>query len=233
MRRLLTLVCVCACAILYLHPQAALPTTNFDEIRRASDDDDDYDEDDDYDDDDEYDEGDIYFGMGMNLPGDQYIKLTLGLCLPLNFPNPVELFRGDAQLSIGGMGTLGYHYLLSSKWIVGFDIGFGFNVSIGSHVFNYVPFVFSVTYQPTVWRLEFPLTLGIGFAWESFSGDNYFPGLVVKPEAGCMFRLTESWSLGLDASYLLMPQFSEWYGSGDENYAGQFFTISLAARYHF
>ena len=73
----------------------------------------------------------------------------------------------------------------------------------------------------------------LGFAWESFGGKNYFPGLVVKPEAGAMFRLTESWSLGLEASYLLMPQFSSWYNDNAENFAGQFLTFSVTARYHF
>lgn len=224
MKRLLPAVCACLIGMSAVSAQAALPSVSF---RQA---DDEYTDEDDGDD---YTEDDIYFDYGMNLPGDQYIKIALGLCAPLNFPDFISLFTGDSQLKIGGMGTLGYHYFITSKFAVGFDVGFGFNVSIGSHVFNYVPFVIAATYQPTAGRFEFPLTLGIGFAWESFGGNNYFPGLVVKPEAGVMFRLSESWSLGLEASYLLMPQFTSWYHDDAENFAGQYALISATARYHF
>ncbi len=230
MKRLFALISLCAIGIYFSTAQAVLPKTNFKQV--AQNEEDDYDESED-DDDDEYEEDNITFDIGMNLPGDQYIKLALGLSVPLNFPNPKEVIKGDGQLNIGGIGGLGYHYFLTSKFAIGFDVCFGFNVSIGSHIFNYVPFLFTFSYQPTLGRFEFPLTMGIGFAWESFGGENYFPGLVLKPEAGAIFRLTESWSLGLEASYLLMPEFAEWYNDDAENFAGQFFTFSAVARYHF
>lgn len=225
MKRLLAIFCVCF-SISVLNAQKVLPSTNFNQL---SDEDDDYDDDDDG----EYDEDNIYFDLGMNLPGDQFIRLSLGLSFPLNFPNFMELFGGDPQLNIGGMGSLGYHYLLSSKFAIGFDVGFGFNVSIGSHIFNYVPFTFALTYQPVFKRFEFPLTLGIGFGWESFGGKSYFPGLVIKPEVGAMFRLTESWSFGMDLAYLVMPEFAAWYHDDAENFVGQFAILSVTARYHF
>ncbi|MGN0729115.1 TP0733 family outer membrane beta-barrel protein [Treponema sp.] len=224
MKRLITLFCVGIIGIYFSAAQASLPKTIFSQTAK---------EEDNTDDGDEYIEDDITFDLGMNLPGDQYIKLAIGVSVPINFPDIQSAIHGDGQLKIGGMGTIGYHYFLTSKVALGFDISFGFNVSIGNHVFNYVPFITSLTYQPVAGRFEFPLTLGIGFAWESFGGKNYFPGFVLKPEAGTMFRLTESWSLGAEASYLLMPQFSAWYNDDAENFAGQFLTLSVAARYHF
>ena len=227
MKRLITLLSVGIIGIYISAAQTALPKTTFMQSSQ------DENSGDDSDDGDEYTEDDISFDLGMNLPGDQYIKIALGLCLPLNFPDFESTIKGDSQLKLGGIGSLGYHYFLTSKMAIGFDVSFGFNVSIGSHVFNYVPFIAAFTYQPVAGRFEFPLTIGLGFAWESFGGKNYFPGLVVKPEAGAMFRLTESWSLGLEASYLLMPQFSSWYNDNAENFAGQFLTLSVTARYHF
>ena len=165
--------------------------------------------------------------------GDQNISISIGLSIPLNFPDIESLFHEDEhQLSIGGMGTLGYHYFVNSCIALGFDVGFGFNVTIGSHIFNYVPMMFSFTYQPSWRNLEFPLSLNAGVAWESYNNHNYFPGLVLKPEAGVHYRINENWSLGLDASWMLLPQFCEWYDKG-ENYIGQFATLSLAARYYF
>lgn len=177
----------------------------------------------------------IYFEQDYieNNAGDQNIRLALGIVLPLNFPDFQSLFDSyGAQLSTGGMGTLGYHRFIAKDFAIGFDISFGFNATIGEHIFSYTPILFSATYQPVWKKLEFPLTLNLGFAWESYNNDNYFPGLVVKPEAGVHYRFNQDWSAGIEASYIFMPQFCELYGSG-KNYYGQFATISAVARYYF
>ena len=151
----------------------------------------------------------------------------------MNFPDAESLFHTDKhQLSLGGVGTIGYHYFLTENIALGFDVGFGFNKTIGRHIFEYVPILFSATYQPVWKKLEFPLSLNIGFAWESCGTDNYFPGLAVKPEAGVHFRINESWSVGLEGSWMILPQFCEWYDTG-KNYTGHFFTLAAAARYYF
>ena len=168
-----------------------------------------------------------------NKAGDQNIRLALGLVFPLNFPDIPSLFETDGtQLSLGGMGSLGYHRFIAKDFALGFDVSFGFNPTIGSHIFNYVPILFSAMYQPTWNKLEFPLTLNIGFAWESYNNDNYFPGLIIQPEIGVHYRFNQDWSAGLEASYIFMPQFCELYSTG-ENYFGQFATISAVARYYF
>ena len=168
-----------------------------------------------------------------NQQGDQYIKLSLGVVFPMNFPDVESLFHTDQhQLSLGGMGPVGYHYFLTGNFALGFDVGFGFNTTIGSHILNYVPILFSVTYQPKWRMLEFPLSLNAGFAWESYNNKNYFPGLVLKPEAGVHFRIDENWSVGLEGSWMILPQFCEWYDTG-KNYTGHFFTLAAAARYYF
>ena len=168
-----------------------------------------------------------------NQQGDQNIKLSLGVVFPMNFPDAESLFHADKhQLSIGGMGTLGYHYFLTGNIALGFDVGFGFNTTIGSHILNYVPVLFSATYQFAWKRLEFPVSLNAGFAWESYNNKNYFPGLVLRPEAGVHFRINENWSVGLEGAWMILPQFCEWYDSG-KNYTGHFFTLAAAARYYF
>ena len=166
------------------------------------------------------------------MAGDQYIKLSLGAVAPLNFPDVQSLFNDNHQLSIGGMGTLGYHTFIFDQVALGFDIGFGFNVTIGSHIFNYVPILASITWQPSWKRFEFPLTMNIGGAWEAYNNYNYFPGLVLKPEAGIHYRIAENWSAGAEVGYMCMPQFCKLYDEG-ENFYGQFMTVSVAARYYF
>ena len=166
----------------------------------------------------------------LNQKGDQYIYVALSGTFPLNFGN---FFTGDSQLSAGGMGTLGYHYFLTDHFAVGLDASFGFNVTIGSHVFNYIPIMATATYQPTIKNFEFPLSLGVGFATETYIGYKYFPGLVVRPEVGAYYRLTPSWSLGVAVSYLFMPQFAQLYDENAHNIFGHFMTAGISARYHF
>ncbi len=186
-----------------------------------------------YEEDGNYDEDNIYFEYESTMEGDQNIRLSLGAIAPLNFPDISTQFTGEPQLNIGGIGFIGYHYFMTSKFSLGFDVGFGFNTTIGSHIFNYVPFLLSGTYQLVAGKFEFPFTLNIGFGWESYNGNNYFPGLVVKPEIGVQYRLTESWSFGLDASYMFMPEFAAWYDSNAKNYYGHFAILSLSAKYIF
>lgn len=174
------------------------------------------------------------FNADMIQEGDQNIRISLAPSFPLNFPDFPSLFMKDRhQLSIGGIGSLGYHYFLNSLFAVGVDIGFGFNVTIGSRVLNYVPFLASFTFQPTAGKFEFPISMNVGFAWESYSNYNYFPGLILKPEAGVHYRLTSGWSLGLEVAYMFMPQLNKLYDSSRENFYGQFLTTSIVARYYF
>lgn len=184
-------------------------------------------------------ENDTNSSFVQTVRGDQYLKISLAPIFPLNFPDFPSLFVKDAhQLSIGGIGNIGYHYFLNKYFAVGADVGFGFNVTIGSHVFNYVPVIATITFQPAFKKFEFPVTLGVGFAWESYSNHNYFPGLVVKPELGVHYRLAQSWSIGGDIAYMFMPQFMTIHkdkstGYGTENIFGHFALISVSARYYF
>lgn len=165
----------------------------------------------------------------LNEPGDQYIKLGLMVTFPLNFGGSFPLYR-SGQLSTGGAGSLGYHRFITSMFIVGLDVNFGYNPTIGENIFTYVPFMFSFTFQPTIRRFEFPMTMGVGFAMESYLNRTYFPGLVLKPQIGAYYRATASWSFGINGEFMYMPQ---WYSDSEDNDYGQFASIALAARYHF
>ncbi|WP_147615526.1 TP0733 family outer membrane beta-barrel protein [Treponema pectinovorum] len=165
----------------------------------------------------------------MNEPGDQFINIGLMVTFPLNFGGTFPLYR-DGQLSTGGAGLIGYHRFITSNFAVGFDISFGYNPTIGQNMFTYVPFTFCFTYQPTYKRFEFPISLGVGAAVESYLNRTYFPGFVLKPELGIFYRVTPSWSFGTKGNYLYMPQ---WYSDSSKNDVGYFSSIVVAARYHF
>ncbi|MDO4507138.1 MAG: hypothetical protein Q4B64_09330 [Spirochaetales bacterium] len=225
MKRIFTTLAVCLIAFSFAAAQADLPKTQY--IQNASDSgnsDDEYEENE---------EGDIIFDYGMHLPGDQFIRLSLGTSYPLNFPDPSSVVSGTSQLKLGGVASIGYHSFITSQIALGIDLGFGFNITVGSHSFNTVPMVFSGTYEPSLGRLSFPISAGVGFAWESYNGKNYFPGLAFKTRAGAHYRITESWTAGLETSYLCLPQFNSLHHSGDKNKFGHFWTVEACARYLF
>lgn len=178
-------------------------------------------------DDDEYDgEGDFYeeeeIRLTQNGAGDQYIGLKLMPVFPLNF---------GKQLYVGGALSLGYHRFLSQYFAVGGDIMFGYNTTLGGNLFTFIPFTISATFQPYISHFEFPITLNVGAAVENYLQFNFFPGLFIKADAGCYYRLNENWSFGLECNFIYMPQ---WYSKGEtryDYYAG--LTAAAAARYHF
>jgi len=104
--------------------------------------------------------------------------------------------------------------------------------SLGGNIFNCVPILGTVTYTPHFKNFEFPVTLGVGMAWEMYNGKVYWPGLAVKPEFGVNYRITTGWSVGGEISYLWLPQFNKLW-SGKDNFYAQFVTASISARYYF
>ena len=174
---------------------------------------------------DEYTDGDYYedeeIRLTQNGAGDQFIALKLMPLIPLNF---------DKQLTVGGALSLGYHRFLTQFIAVGADVMFAYNTTIGSNLFTVIPLTVGITFQPYIWRFEFPITLNVGAALENYLQYNYFPGLILKGEAGCFYRMNENWSFGLECQLMYLPQ---WYSDSSKNdyYLG--ITATVGARYHF
>ena len=159
------------------------------------------------------------FVYKMNQKGDQFINISLRLNVPLK-PAPTQLY-------VGGAGNIGYTRFINSVFALGGDISFAYSTTVGKNVFTYVPILFKVMYQPTVHQFEFPLTLGLGFAFENYNTDTYF-GFVAKPEVGAFYRFSPSWSFGLSTGITLMPQVAK-----QDFYMGVIFDTALTVRYHF
>ncbi|MBQ7167649.1 MAG: hypothetical protein IJR93_11960 [Treponema sp.] len=190
-------------------------------------------EDDDYYDDDQKEhEGkkQVSYVYNATRAGDQQLKITVGAGLPLNFGTP---FSDEDKIKLGGYGTFGYHFFLTDWFAVGADIGFGFNPTIAGHTFNHVPTVAVATLQPSIGNFEFPIAVGVGAAWETYNGETYWPGLVLVGEVGARYKISQSWGVGLDASYKMMPQFARNWNTGEETITGTFLTISACANYYF
>ena len=155
----------------------------------------------------------------MNQKGDQFIKVGLMVNIPLH--------PAATQLKVGGAGTLGYMRFLNSNLALGGDASFSYMTTVGKNVFTCIPLMAKVMYQFTAHKFEFPVTLGIGGAFQNYIGESYF-GLIIKPEVGAFFRYSPDWSFGVNVGWNMMPQWTK-----DSSYFGVIMDIGATVRYHF
>jgi len=167
---------------------------------------------------DEYDDGYVY---EMNGAGDQFLKIGLSAIFPVNF---------EGKLYPGVAAELGYYRFLSSWLAVGGELGVSSQFSVGGKALFMVPIVFGTMFQPTAGKFEFPIYTLVGVGNETWANATYFPSLVVKASAGAYYRITESWSAGINGSFMWIPQWTE---DKKKDVNGIFSTVALGARYHF
>ena len=155
-----------------------------------------------------------------NQAGDQYMILKLSVDVP---------YRPFKKLIVGGSGTLGYQRFIVKGLTLGGDVSFAYSQTIGKNVFYFVPILFRAGWQFSAGKFEFPLSLGIGGAFENYLDRTYF-GLAVHPNAAVFFRYNNAWSFGAHTGLYILPQ---WYKNPKHNYTGLIHDIGLSVRYHF
>jgi hypothetical protein len=161
------------------------------------------------------------FVYRANQRGDQFLKINLMVDIPI---------RPDIKhLQVGGTGTLSYMRFLNSNLMLGGELGFGYNVTVGSNVFTFVPMLFKASYQFTFKKFEFPVSLGVGMAFENYLTRTYF-GPAFKPEIGAYWRVVPEWSFGIHYGMYFLPQF---YSDTKYNYLGIIQDLGISGRYHF
>jgi hypothetical protein len=160
--------------------------------------------------------------------GDQTFNISLGLTFPV-------LFIGASgeklpnNISLGGTLSLSYNYFITSGFFVGGELGLMFAGTVGSNMLFIVPFGVRAGYQVVLSRFEFPVSLTIGGAPETYLETNYF-GLWMKPEVSVFFRFSPDWSFGINGAWWWLPQ---WTAEPSKDANGHFVELTLSARYHF
>ena len=195
----------------------------------------------DIDDDEEIEDGitigtDVSRMRNLYIAGDQLFCINLGLVNPLFFYEKKEGLL-NTQINLGGMGSLAYNYFLNANVFLGGELGGMFASTLGENMFYIVPIGFRAGYQFVMYRFEFPLSLMVGGALQSYDRRSYF-GLFVKPTAGAFFRFNTEWSFGLHSSFWWVPEWTRksriaHHRPDNINIHGFFWEISIGARYHF
>jgi len=160
--------------------------------------------------------------------GDQFIRIGLGLTLPMWIHGP-DGFNSETNIFPGGTGYIGFTRYLTPRISLGGEVSFLFNATVGENMFFALPLLARISKVFVLKDLHFPISLGIGGAFQSYNNINYF-GFAIKPEAGAWYQFTPEWSFGLSAGLLVLPQF---YNNSDHNRTGSFLDVVASIRYHF
>ena len=166
-----------------------------------------------------YDDGYIYEQNGA---GDQFIKVDLSANFPLNFKK---------KLYVGGGFSIGYYRFMNNFLAVGGEVSPTYNISIGKKSLITIPITFGVLFQPTINKFEFPMGVSLGITSSTFENTfTYFPSFTAKAYAGAFYRINDSWSAGINSSFIWIAQ---WMKDSSESYHGLFAAAGISMRYHF
>ena len=114
---------------------------------------------------------------------------------------------------------------------VGGEVSPTYNVSIGKKSLITVPITFGVLFQPTINKFEFPMGVSLGITSSTFENTfTYFPSFTAKAYAGAFYRINDSWSAGINSSFIWIAQ---WMKDSSESYHGLFAAAGISMRYHF
>jgi hypothetical protein len=160
--------------------------------------------------------------------GDQTFSITLGTIKPL-FYLDADGEKLDNKSKLGGAGSLSYSYFFTPHFALGGEFGGMFSGTVGGNMLYIMPFGLRATYQYVAGQFEFPFSVMVGGATQSYLGTDYF-GLIVKPGAGAYWRATPDWSFGLNTIWWWVP---EWTSDRNTTVFGNFLELTLTARYHF
>ncbi len=160
--------------------------------------------------------------------GDKTFVISLGTIVPMLYTTG-DFGTVKNNSDIGGAGSLAYNYFLTPHFSLGGEFGGMFSGTVGENMLYIMPFGLKATYQFVRAPFEFPLSLMVGGATQTYLDTDYL-GLIVKPGAAVFWRQGPDWSFGLNANWWWVPQ---WTDSKDTTVFGNFLELTLAARYHF
>jgi hypothetical protein len=161
--------------------------------------------------------------------GDQILAISLGTVFPLAFLNNGKTIEHNITPPVGGTGSLAYNYFLNSGFFLGADLTLMFLYTLGNNNLFLIPIGIRAGYQFNIWKLEFPLSVGVGIAFHRVLNSGYF-GMHVRAGAAVYFRALNTWSFGISANAYWLP---EWTSDSKKNVDGFFMDTTLSARYHF
>jgi hypothetical protein len=145
--------------------------------------------------------------------GSQIFTFRAGVLVPTFFyrPNdepPFLAFGQEMHMKVGGYGSIRYQGFLTRTLALGGELGYIFAYDDGQDLYTSVPMQAKLTYIPLQGKFEIPLSLGLGFAYNSYAGENKptYMSFLATAEAGFSWYFKEDWGITLSAGLQLIPE---------------------------
>lgn len=161
--------------------------------------------------------------------GDQTISIEVGAQIPL------FTFGGNAtttetkQYTGAGFG-FAYQRFVAPGLAIGGSIEGSFNQTYGARSLFIAPLAFRTAYWWTLKSFEIGLVVEPGIYLMRLSGNTAF-GPILKAGGIFDWRVSNGWSVGLDAMYWFVPEIHTG-AIADETRFGNFLKVGIVASYH-
>lgn len=162
------------------------------------------------------------------LPGEQLIGINLGLLFP-TFLTP-KTGEGAANLRLGGDFSFTYQYFIARGFSLGGNLAASYNSTIGGLSLFMLPLGMTASYWTTKLPFEFTVFGEGGIYMMRENGEGIFDPFL-KAGAGVYYRVSSSWSLGIQPVFWFIPEIHYGNYSSLTQYGG-FIETSLSAVYH-
>jgi hypothetical protein len=162
------------------------------------------------------------------LRGEQTLQINAGLQFPAFLAPLVD--QGVDNLKLGGGFSFSYQYFLSRGFAVGGSIAGAFNGTIGGLTVFVAPVGVTAGYWWSTMPFEFCAIGELGGYLMRYNQKGML-GPYAKLGGGALWRVTSSWSLGLQSFLWIVPEIHYGDYAGLTQYSG-FVETSVAAVYH-
>ena len=177
----------------------------------------------------EGDEGEWDYYDDLYTLGDQTFTISIGTIFPTLFFGNGKKMDNKFRPPIGGVGSLSYNYFINKHIFLGIEAGGMFIPTLGGNMFFAIPIGLKGGYQFNYWKLEFPVSLTLGMAFQKYLDLGHF-SLYMKGGGSAFYRFNNVWSFGANTNLYWFPQ---WTGNKSENAHGYMIDLTISARYHF
>jgi hypothetical protein len=162
------------------------------------------------------------------LRGEQTLQINAGLQFPAFLAPLVD--QGVDNLKLGGGFSFSYQYFLSRGFAVGGSIAGAFNGTIGGLTVFVAPVGVTAGYWWSSMPFEFCAIGELGGYIMRYNQKGML-GPYAKIGGGALWRVTSSWSLGLQSFLWFVPEIHYGNYAGLSQYSG-YVETSVAAVYH-
>jgi len=161
--------------------------------------------------------------------GDQTFIISLGTIFPTILRINGETVKDKFVPPVGGIGSLCYNYYINANIFAGAEISGIFIQTLANNTLFMLPVGIRGGYQFNIWKIEIPVSIGIGMALHRFNNQGHF-GMYLKGGVSAFYRANEIWSFGINTNWYWFPQ---WVEDKTKNAYGNFLDLTISARYHF